>query len=153
MVFVPALTGLGAPQWDPDARGTIFGITRGTTKAHIARATLDALAFQVRGVVDAIAQDVGTSLRSLRVDGGAAASDLLLQTQADCLGIEVLRGTNLAATGLGAAMLAGLGAGIWKNFDEVSDVFALDRSFEPAEFDESRYEKFNQAIELTRLFK
>lgn len=153
LVFVPALTGLGAPQWDPEARGTIFGITRGTTKAHIARATLDALAFQVRGVVDAIAQDVGTSLRSLRVDGGAAASDLLLQTQADCLGIEVLRGKNLAATGLGAAMLAGLGAGIWKNFDEVSDVFVLDRRFEPAEFDESRYEKFNQAIELTRLFK
>ena len=153
VVFVPSLTGLGAPQWDPAARGTIFGITRGTTKAHIARATLEALAFQVRGVVDAITQDVGTSLRSLRVDGGAAASDLLLQTQADCLGIEVLRGKNLAATGMGAAMLAGLGAGIWKNFDEVSDVFALDRSFEPEEFDESRYEKFNQAIELTRLFK
>lgn len=153
LVFVPALTGLGAPQWDPDARGSIFGITRGTTKAHLARASLEAIAFQVRGLVDAISQDAGMKLESLRVDGGAAASDLLLQTQADVLGIPVIRGTNLAATGLGAAMLAGLGAGIWKDFDALRGIFAIDRTFEPAEFDETRYERFNKAIELTRLFK
>lgn len=153
IVFVPALTGLGAPQWDPEARGTIFGITRGTTKAHIARATLEALAFQVRGVVDAIVKDAGQKIRSLRVDGGAAASNLLLQTQADCLGIPVLRGENLAATGMGAAMLAGLGAGLWKDFDALSNVFSLDREFTPAPFDENRYVRFNKAIELTRLFK
>jgi len=153
VVFVPALTGLGAPQWDPEARGTIFGLTRGTTKAHLARATLEALAYQVRGVVDAIVNDAGQGLRSLRVDGGAAASNLLLQTQADCLGIPVLRGENLAATGMGAAMLAGLGAGIWKDFDALRDVFSLDRAFTPAPFDESRYSRFNKAIELTRLFK
>lgn len=153
VVFVPALTGLGAPQWDPEARGTIFGITRGTSKAHLARATLEALAFQVRGVVDAIAKDAGQKLKSLRVDGGAAASNLLLQTQSDCLGIPVLRGENLATTGMGAAMLAGLGAGIWKDFEELRNVFALDREFTPATFDESRYERFNKAIELTRLFK
>lgn len=153
VVFVPALTGLGAPQWDPEARGTIFGLTRGTTKAHLARATLEALAFQVRGVVDSIVKDAGQDLRSLRVDGGAAASNLLLQTQADCLGIPVLRGENLAATGLGAAMLAGLGAGIWKDFDALRDVFSLDREFRPLPFDESRYARFNKAIELTRLFK
>jgi glycerol kinase len=153
LVFVPALTGLGAPQWDPDARGSIFGITRGTTKAHLARASLEAIAFQVRGLVDAISQNAGMKLKSLRVDGGAAASDLLLQTQADVLGIPVIRGTNLAATGLGAAMLAGLGAGIWKDFDALRGIFAIDLTFEPAEFDESRYERFNKAIELTRLFK
>jgi len=153
VVFVPSLTGLGAPQWDPEARGTIFGLTRGTTKAHLARATLEALAFQVRGVVDAIVKDAGQGLRSLRVDGGAAASNLLLQTQADCLGIPVLRGENLAATGMGAAMLAGLGAGIWIDFDALRDVFSLDREFTPAPFDETRYSRFNKAIELTRLFK
>ncbi len=153
VVFVPALTGLGAPQWDPEARGAIFGITRGTTKAHLARAALEAMAFQVRGVVDAIAKDAGQELKSLRVDGGAAASNLLLQTQADCLGIPVLRGKNLATTGMGAAMLAGLGVGLWKDFDEVRGVFTLDREFRPAEFDETRYVRFNKAIELTRLFK
>ena len=153
VVFVPALTGLGAPHWDPNARGSIFGLTRGTTKAHIALATIEALAFQVRGVVDAIAKDAGQKLTSLRVDGGAAASDLLLKTQADCLGIPVIRGTNLAATGMGAAMLAGLGSGRWKNFDDLRNVFAVDRKFDPETFDESRYQRFNQAIELTRLFK
>lgn len=153
VVFVPALTGLGAPQWDPEARGTIFGITRGTTKAHLARATLEAIAFQVRGVVDAIVKDVGIQLKSLRVDGGAAASDLLLQTQADSLGIPVIRGENLATTGLGAAMMAGLGSGIWKDFDALRDVFALDRTFEPSKFDQKRYARFNTALDLTRDFK
>lgn len=153
IVFVPALTGLGAPQWDPEARGTIFGITRGTTKAHLARATLEAIAFQVRGVVDAIVKDVGIQLKSLRVDGGAAASDLLLQTQADSLGLPVIRGENLATTGMGAAMMAGLGSGLWKDFDALRDVFALDRTFEPKEFDQERYARFNRAIELTRDFK
>jgi glycerol kinase len=147
------LTGLGAPQWDPDARGTIFGLTRGTTKAHLARATLEAIAFQVRGVVDAIVKDVGIQLKSLRVDGGAAASDLLLQTQADSLGIPVIRGENLATTGMGAAMMAGLGSGIWADFDALRHVFALDRTFEPNEFDQRRYARFNTAIELTRDFK
>jgi glycerol kinase len=153
VTFVPSLTGLGAPHWDPEARGAIFGITRGTTKAHIARATLEAIAFQVRGVVDAMASDIGLNLKYLRVDGGAAASDLLLQTQSNCLGIPVLRGKNLATTGMGAAMLAGLGAGIWPDFAALSNVFSLDRAFEPEGFDESRYTTFTSAIELTKNFK
>jgi glycerol kinase len=153
VTFVPSLTGLGAPHWDPEARGAIFGITRGTTKAHIARATLEAIAFQVRGVVDAMASDIGLNLKYLRVDGGAAASDLLLQIQSNCLGITVLRGKNLATTGMGAAMLAGLGAGIWPDFAALSNVFSLDRAFEPEGFDESRYTTFTSAIELTKNFK
>jgi glycerol kinase len=105
--FVPALTGLGAPHWDPDARGLIVGITRGTTAGHLARATLEAIALQTREVVDAMAEDAGIPLQELRVDGGAAKNDLLLQIQADLLGVPVVRPASVETTALGAAYLAG----------------------------------------------
>ncbi|HET7690279.1 MAG TPA: glycerol kinase GlpK [Nocardioidaceae bacterium] len=126
VVFVPALTGLGAPDWDPDARGLIIGITRGTTRAHIVRATLEAITFEVRDVIETM-----PSLTSLAVDGGASANDLLCQLQADQLGVAVERPKIVETTALGAAFLAGLGTGVWKSTDELRDTWALDRRFEP----------------------
>jgi glycerol kinase len=130
VVFVPALTGLGAPDWDPSARGAILGITRGTTRAHLARATLEAIAFEVRDVVETFPETL--RLRGLRVDGGAAANALLLQLQADTLGLPVERPDLLETTGLGAAFLAGLGSGVWSSTDELRDTWRLDRRFEPS---------------------
>ena len=127
VVFVPALTGLGAPHWDPHARGLIIGLTRGTTRAHIVRATLEAIAFEVRDVLDTM--DIGT--RALRVDGGAAANDLLCQIQADQIGVPVERPRIVETTGLGAAFLAGLGAGVWDSTDDLRETWHLDRRFEP----------------------
>ncbi len=127
VVFVPALTGLGAPHWDPQARGMIIGLTRGTTRAHVVRATLEAIAFEVRDVLD-----VMPTLSSLRVDGGAAANDLLCQIQADQVGVPVERPTVVETTGLGAAFLAGLGTGVWDSTDELRHTWTLDRRFEPA---------------------
>ena len=112
VAFVPALSGLGAPYWDPDARGLITGITRGTTRAHLARATLEAIAFQVNDVTLAMSDDLGRPIARLRVDGGAAANDLLLQTQSDLGALTVERPSELESTARGAAMLAGLGAGL-----------------------------------------
>jgi glycerol kinase len=128
---VPALTGLGAPYWDQDARGIITGITRGTTAAHIARATLEAIAFQSRDVVEAMAADSGIALGELRVDGGAVANDLLMQTQADVLGVPVVRPKNVETTALGAAYLAGLAAGVWQSRDDIRANWQEDRRFEP----------------------
>lgn len=130
--FVPALTGLGAPDWDPHARGTIVGITRGTTAAHIARATLEAIAFQVQDVVEAMAADTGQRLSALRVDGGAAANNLLMQLQADALGVTVRRAVAIEMTGLGAAFLAGLGTGLWSNRQELAKTARVDRDFHPS---------------------
>jgi glycerol kinase len=127
VVFVPALTGLGAPDWDPTARGTILGVTRGTTRAHLVRATLEAIAFEVRDVV-ATLPDTTT----LRVDGGAAANSLLLQLQADQLDLPVERPAVTETTGMGAAFLAGLGTGVWASTDELASTWRLDRRFEPA---------------------
>ena len=126
VVFVPALTGLGAPHWDPQARGLIIGITRGTTRAHIVRATLEAIAFEVRDVLETM-----PGLSSLRVDGGAAANDLLCQVQADQIGVPVERPAFVETTALGAAFLAGLGTGVWSSTDELRDTWTLDRRFEP----------------------
>ena len=131
VVFVPALTGLGSPHWDPDARGTILGITRGTTRAHLARATLDAIAFQVRDVVDAMTQEAGLEPTGMQVDGGASANDLLCQLQADQLGVAVQRPEVLETTALGAAFLAGLGTGVWSSRRELAGSWRLDRRFEP----------------------
>jgi glycerol kinase len=150
VVFVPALTGLGAPYWDPYARGTIFGLTRGTTKAHIARATLEAIAFQVRDVVDAISQDTQNALTALHVDGGAASNDLLMQLQANTLGIPVIRGKNLESTGLGAAFLAGIGSGIWSTRAELKSIFELDRTFTPVAFDQWQYVNWKRAVNISR---
>jgi glycerol kinase len=150
VVFVPALTGLGAPHWDPYARGTIFGLTRGSTKAHLARATLEAIAFQVRDVVDAISQDTKSKLTSLHVDGGAAANDLLMQLQANCLGIPVIRGKNLESTGLGAAFLAGIGSGVWSSKEDLKSVFQLDKTFNPEPFDQWQYINWQRAVKISR---
>ena len=129
--FVPALSGLGAPYWDPHARGTIIGITRGTTRAHLARATLDAIAFQSAELIDAMAADCAIALAELRVDGGATASNLLMQTQADLLGVPVVRPRVTETTALGAAYLAGLAVGFWKDEAEIASLWARDRVFEP----------------------
>jgi glycerol kinase len=129
VVFVPALTGLGAPHWDPGARGTVLGITRGTTRAHLARATLDAIAFEVRDVVDAMTHEAGLSVPSLQVDGGASANDLLCQLQADQLGVPVRRPEVVETTALGAAFLAGLGTGVWSEGE--GPAWRLDREFAP----------------------
>jgi glycerol kinase len=132
VVFVPALTGLGAPDWDPTARGAILGITRGTTRAHVVRATLEAIAFEVRDVADVIAGDTGKAVDVLKVDGGASANNLLCQLQADQLGVPVERPEVRETTGLGAAFLAGLGAGVWSAPEELLETWRLDRRFEPA---------------------
>jgi len=153
VVFVPALTGLGAPHWDSEAKGTILGITRGTTKNHLARATLDAIAFQVRDLVTAISADTKIKPTGLRVDGGAARNNLLMQLQANCLGVPVIRGTDLESTALGAAFLAGLGAGVWGSKEELRKVFELDRSFDPEPFDENIFESWTKAVELSTKWK
>jgi glycerol kinase len=130
--FVPAFTGLGAPYWDPHARGTIAGITRGTTRAHLARAALDAMAYQTADVVVAMERDAGIRLTELRVDGGASANALTMQFQADVLGVPVVRPACIETTALGAAYLAGLAVGFWRDPDELAANWQLDRRFEPA---------------------
>ena len=128
---VPAFTGLGAPYWDPNARGTIVGLTRGTTRAHIARAALESIAFQSAELLEAMQKDAGQSLMELRVDGGAAANDLLMQFQADLLGVPVVRPKVLETTALGAAYLAGLTTALWKSRDELAAHWKVDKRFEP----------------------
>jgi len=129
--IVPAFTGLGAPYWDPNARGAIVGLTRGTSRAHIARAALEAIAFQSAEVLEAMQRDADVRLSELRVDGGAAANDLLMQFQADLLGVPVVRPRVLETTALGAAYLAGLTVNLWKSREEIAAHWKLDRRFEP----------------------
>jgi glycerol kinase len=129
--LVPAFVGLGAPHWDPYARGTIVGITRGTTGGHLARAALEAMAYQVTDLLEAMQEDSGIRLAELRVDGGAAANDLLLQFQADLLGVPVVRPAVTETTALGAAYLAGLAVGFWESMDEIAGHWRVDRLFEP----------------------
>ncbi len=131
VVVVPAFTGLGAPYWDPDARGAILGITRGTQLGHIARATLEAIAHQVADVVEAMEADTGRPLRSLRVDGGAARNDALMQLQADLLGSPIERPMDPETTALGAAYLAGLAVGYWSGTGDIASNWTLERRFEP----------------------
>jgi len=131
VAFVPALSGLGAPYWDPRARGTLVGITRGTTRAHLARATLEAIAFQSAELIEAMAADSGIALTELRVDGGATANNLLMQMQADLLGVPVVRPKVTETTALGAAYLAGLACGFWKNEAEIASLWSRDRVFDP----------------------
>jgi len=131
VVLVPAFTGLGAPHWDPYARGALLGVTRGTTAAHLARAALEGIAFQVADVLAAMAADSGVAVAELRVDGGAAANDLLMQLQADLAGVPVVRPRVQETTALGAACLAGLAAGVWKDTGEIAARWQVDRRFEP----------------------
>jgi len=150
---VPAFVGLGAPHWDQYARGTIIGITRGTTRAHIARATLEAIAFQTRDVVEAMERESGVAMPELRVDGGAARNDLLMQIQADILGRPVVRAAVLETTALGAAFLAGLGVGVWSGTDELARLWHADRTFEPRMPEgerEALYDGWKRALERAK---
>jgi glycerol kinase len=130
--LVPAFAGLGAPHWDADARGALVGITRGLTADHIVRAALESLAYQTRDVLDAMTADSAKRLRILRVDGGAVANDFLMQFQADLVGVSVERPQVIETTAAGAAYLAGVGVGVWKNGAELERVRHVDRVFEPA---------------------
>lgn len=130
--LVPAFAGLGAPRWDPYARGLVAGLTRGATSGHLARAALESIAFQVADVLDAMKADAGMKITSLRVDGGAAVNNLLMQFQADMLGVPVVRPKVFETTALGAAFLAGLATGFWKSREEISTQWQVDRTFEPS---------------------
>jgi glycerol kinase len=151
--LVPAFTGLGAPYWDPNARGTIVGLTRGTTKAHLARAALESIAFQSAELLEAMQKDSGQSLMELRVDGGAAANDLLMQFQADLLGVPVVRPKVLETTALGAAYLAGLTVDLWKSRDELATHWKAERRFEPqmsSSEREKRMSRWREAVGRSR---
>jgi glycerol kinase len=151
--FVPALAGLGAPYWDPRARGAIVGLTRGTTRAHLARATLEAIAFQSAELLEAMRHDSGIALQELRVDGGATASNLLMQMQADLLGVPVVRPRITETTALGAAYLAGLATGFWDNEESLAALWERDRVFEPAIAPEQSRERlagWKRAVERSR---
>jgi len=153
VTFVPAFAGLGAPHWDAYARGTIVGMTRGTNKAHIARATLDSIALQSADVLDAMQGDAAIALTELRVDGGAARNDLLMQFQADILGVPVLRPHVTETTALGAAYLAGLAVGFWSSQQEIAAQWRMERCFEPrmqAEERASRLGLWRRAVERSR---
>ena len=153
VVVVPAFTGLGTPYWDPQARGTILGLTLGSTKAHIVRATLESLAFQTRDVVETMQQESGVALQELRVDGGAVANALLMQTQADLLGIPVVVPSVTETTALGAAYLAGLGVGFWPDADTVAAQWRIAQRYEPQISEderESRYATWQRAVDRAR---
>ena len=154
--FVPAFVGLGAPYWDDGARGAIFGLTRGTKKEHIVRATLESMAYQTKDVLDAMCKDSEISLFSLRVDGGAAANDFLMQFQCDMLNTSVIRPVIKETTALGVAYLAGLAVGFWKDMDDIKNHWKLDTKFFPKMKDEKRdalYTSWKKAISSTCSFK
>ena len=152
---VPAFVGLGTPYWDMDARGAIFGLTRGTTKEHLIRATLESIAYQTKDVVLAMESDAGIKLKELRVDGGAVKNEFLMQFQADILGTNVVRPELSETTSLGAAYLAGLATGYWKK-DDLLKITRESKVFTPKISDEERdklYNGWKKAVEATRVFK
>ena len=153
VVFVPALSGLGAPHWDPEARGLIAGLTRGSTAGHLARATLEAIALQVNDVIAAIRDDLPRPVRTLRVDGGAAENDLLMQYQADVSDLVIQRPDNLETTARGAAMLAGVGAGLFPDIRQAAQMVQHPESFQPTITPSARKEHLERghvALERTR---
>ena len=155
VLMVPAFVGLGAPHWDPEARGAMYGLTRGTTSAHLARACLEGIAHQVADVLEAMVADTGEPVSALRVDGGAAASDLLLQIQADLLDVVVERPSSLETTALGAAYLAGLGVGLWSDVDQIAGERQVERCFSPDMSAATRgatRAAWTHALESTRAF-
>jgi glycerol kinase len=150
---VPAFTGLGSPWWDPYARGTIVGITRGTTRGHLARAVVEAMAFQTADVIDAITRATHTAPPELRIDGGASVMDLLCQFQADLLGVTVRRAAIQETTALGAAFLAGLAEGVWGSPEEVNARWSADASFAPTMTEQERTTRasaWHRAVERSR---
>jgi glycerol kinase len=151
VVFVPALTGLGAPYWEPKATGSIFGITRGTTDAHIARATLEAIAFQVKEIFDVMGQ-TGIKLSKLRVDGGASANSLLMQFQSDLLEVPLQRPIHLDSTALGAAYLAGLGVGFWDSLEELKNLNPIEKHFEHKPLSPELFANWERAVAATISF-
>lgn len=151
--LVPAFAGLGTPDWDGQARGTLVGMTRGTRRAHIARAALEAIALQTADVFSAMAADSGLALTELRVDGGASRNDLLMQIQANVLGVSVVRSRVTETTALGAAYLAGLATGYWADAQEISTQWQEDRRFEPEWGDEQRQQmtqRWREAVARSR---
>jgi glycerol kinase len=151
--FVPASVGLGAPYWDQEARGAIVGLTRGATRAHLARAALEAMAYQTRDVVECMQKDSGIKARELRIDGGATSNDFLCQFQADILGIPVVRPVITETTALGAAYLAGLAVGFWKSEKEIAGQWQEEKRFEPKMKKSERdrlYEGWQQAVARVR---
>jgi len=151
--FVPAFAGLGAPFWDPHARGALLGLSRGTGRAEIVRAVLDAVAFQTRDLADAMVADGGIPLSNLRVDGGMATNNVLMQIQADLLGCEVVRPSVTETTALGAALLAGMATGLWSSTEEISAIWKADRKFGPtldAEERDRRYRRWLRAVDRSR---
>jgi glycerol kinase len=154
--FVPAFVGLGAPYWDMYARGTILGITRGTTPAHIARAALEAIAYQTRDVLESMEEDSGMELKELRVDGGAAINEFLMQFQSDILGVPIVIQATTETTALGAAYLAGLAVGFWKDQAQIVTNYRVKRRFIPrmnSRERESLYRKWKRAVERARGWK
>jgi glycerol kinase len=158
VVFVPALTGLGAPDWDPAARGAMFGLSRGTTRAHLVRAALEAIAFEVRDVFDVMTTeaaargqaDRAAAHQALRADGGASANDLLLQLQADQIQRSVERPVVAETTAVGAAFLAGLATGVWSSQAELAATWQLDRRFSPGPRDDAAHARWRSAVEQTK---
>jgi glycerol kinase len=151
--LVPAFTGLGSPYWDPYARGTLLGLTRGVGRAHLARAVVEAMAYQTRDVVDAMCTASGRTVTNLRADGGASVMDLLLQLQADQLQVPVARPQIQETTALGAAYLAGLAEGVWSSCEELASQWHLDVQFEPVASKgaaDRRYEQWQRAVERSR---
>ena len=148
--FVPAFAGLGAPHWDPYARGSIFGLTRGATGGHLARAALESIALQSRDVLDAMQRDAGITLAGLRVDGGAAANDLLMQFQADILGVPVIRPKTVQTTALGAAYLAGLMMDVWESREQIAAQWQAERTFEPRMRSGERHELMSRWHEAVK---
>ena len=150
-VVVPAFTGLGAPHWDPYARGAVFGLTRGTSRAHLCRASLEAVALQSVELLECMEKDSGVELVELRVDGGAARSNLLMQIQSDFLQRQVVRPSNIETTAFGAAALAGLATGVWKDQGEFSERWGVDRHFEPVEGDHAGIRaRWDRAVERVK---
>ncbi|MCD7807564.1 MAG: glycerol kinase, partial [Lachnospiraceae bacterium] len=156
MYIVPAFVGLGAPYWDDRARGAVFGLTRGITRGHFVRATLEALAYQTRDIVEAMEKDSGIAMTALKVDGGAVRNNLLMQFQSDILNVPVIRPCISETTALGAAYMAGLAVGFWKNKEEVTASNRVERIFEPAMDEALRKQKYQgwlQAVASARTFR
>jgi glycerol kinase len=153
---VPAFVGLGTPYWDSDVRGAVFGLTRGTSKEHFIRATLESLAYQTKDVLQAMEDDSGIQLTKLRVDGGAVKNDFLMQFQSDMLGVTVERPMISETTALGAAFLAGLAVGFWKDQAEIAAQWQVDKAFEremEAKLQESLYDGWKKAVNAAMAFK